>query len=285
MKFPAFDYVSPTSLDEVLAVLEERGGAAAVLAGGQSLLPILAFRLAAPEIVVDLRNVPGLAEIGIGGDGVRLGARVRWCDIERDARLATAHPLLLEATRHIAHYQIRNRGTVGGSLALADPASELPGVAVTCDGEIAITGSAGERVVKAGDFFLGPMSTGLGPGEIITGLRLPPWPPSRRWAFIEFSRRRGDFALAGIALYFDLDAKGRAIDTHMGVIGASDRPRRLNTAERIIDGNSIDAAVIEAAAMAASQAVEPLESHHAPADYLRALVATLLERSLLQASR
>ena len=153
MKFPAFDYVSPTSLDEVLAVLEERGDAAAVLAGGQSLLPILAFRLAAPEIVVDLRNVPGLAEIGIGGDGVRLGARVRWCDIERDARLATAHPLLLEATRHIAHYQIRNRGTVGGSLALADSASELPGVAVTCDGEIAITGSAGERVIKAGDFF------------------------------------------------------------------------------------------------------------------------------------
>ena len=285
MKFPAFDYVSPPSLDEVVAVLEERRDMAVVLAGGQSLLPILAFRLAAPEIVVDLKNVPGLDEIGTDSDGVRLGARVRWCDIERDAALATAHPLLVDATRNIAHYQIRNRGTDGGSLALAAPASELLGVAVTCDGEIVITSSAGERGVKADNFFLGPMSTCLEPDEIITELSLPAWPASRRWAFIEFARRRGDFALAGIALYYDLDLKGRAVNAHIGAIGASDRPRRLNVAEQIVDGSSIDAEVIEAAAIAASEAFEPLETHHAPADYRRAILATLVERALLQASR
>ena len=121
--------------------------------------------------------------------------------------------------------------------------------------------------------------------EIITALSLPAWPASRRWAFIEFARRRGDFALAGIALYYDLDLKGRAVNAHIGAIGASDRPRRLNVAEQIVDGSSIDAEVIEAAAIAASEAFEPLETHHAPADYRRAILATLVERALLQASR
>jgi len=292
MKFPAFDYVSPASLDEVLALLDERGDAATVLAGGQSLMPILAFRLAAPELVIDLKNVPGLDSIEVGGDeGVRLGARVRWRDIERDQALGTAHPLLVEATRNIAHYQIRNRGTVGGSLALADPAAELPGIAVTCDGEIAIAGSSGERVVKAVDFFLGPMSTALAANEIITGLRLPAWPTwpagtksPRRWAFLEFARRRGDFALAGIALYYDLNAEGRATGAHIGVIGASDRPRRLSAAEQLINGSTVEDEAIEAAAIAAAEAVDPMEDFHAPADYRRGLVKTLVERALKQAA-
>ena len=284
MKFPAFDYVSPASLGEVVALLEERGDAATVLAGGQSLMPILAFRLAAPELVVDLKNVPGLGAIDTGGDGVRLGARVRWCDIERDAALAAAHPLLLEATRNIAHYQVRNRGTVGGSLALADPAAELPGIAVTCDAEIAITGAAGERLVKAADFFLGPMTTSLETGEIITELRLPAWPEGRRWAFLEFARRRGDFAMAGVALYYDTGADGRAAGTHIGVIGASDRPLRLNAAERLIDGSDVGDEAIEAAAASASGAVDPIEDFHAPADYRRGLVKTLVERALRQAA-
>lgn len=284
MKFPAFDYVSPTSLDEVVALLEERGDAATVLAGGQSLLPILAFRLAAPELVVDLKNVPGLDLIGVGGEGVRLGARVRWCEIERDAALATAHPLLVAATRHIAHYQVRNRGTVGGSLALADPAAELPGIAVTCDAEIAITSGSGERVAKADDFFLGSMTTSLEPNEIITELRLPAWPDGRRWAFLEFARRRGDFALAGVAVFYDVNAEGQATGTHIGVIGASDRPRRLGAAERMIDGSGVGDEAIEAAAVAASEAVDPMQDFHAPTDYRRGLVKTLVERALKQAA-
>lgn len=284
MKFPAFDYASPTSLAEAVALLAKRDGDAMLLAGGQSLMPILAFRMAAPSLLVDLKDVPALGRIESGDAGVRLGARVRWRDIERHAGLADTHPLLVEATRHIAHYQIRNRGTVGGSLALADPAAEMPGVAVTCDAVLALAGSSGERQVPASDFFLGPMTTVLAADEILTSVHLPAWPVGRRWAFQEFARRRGDFALAGIALYYDLDGDGRATNTHIGVIGASDRPHRLKAAEAAIDGTAVDAVAVAVAAEAAAAEVSPMEDHHAPADYRRALVATLVERALEAAS-
>ena len=284
MKFPSFDYACPTSLADAVALLNGRRDDAVVLAGGQSLMPLLAFRLATPGLLVDLKKVPGLDAIRIGANGVRLGARVCWCDIEGNAELAMAHPLLAEAVRHIAHYQIRNRGTVGGSIALADPAAEMPGIAVTCDAEIAIMGSAGERVVKAVDFFLGPMATCLEADEIVTEVRLPPWPEKRRWAFLEFARRRGDFALAGVALFHDHDPDGHAANAHIGVIGASDRPTRLMAAENAVNGHAMDAAIIEAAAEAASKAVDPMEDHHAPADYRRALVGTLVERALTRAA-
>ncbi len=284
MKFPDFDYACPTSLDEALALLAEHGDEAVLLAGGQSLMPVLAFRLAAPGLLVDLKKVPGLGHIETDGEGVRLGANVRWCEILRNKALASAHPLLVDAIGHVAHYQIRNRGTVGGSLAYADPAAEMPGIAVTCDGEIIVMGPSGERNVKAGDFFLGALATSLAPGEIITGLRLPPWPRDRRWAFIEFARRRGDFALAGVALYYDVDSAGRADDAHIGVIGASDRPCRLAAAENVINGNAVDADIITAAAEAASHEVDPMEDFHAPAAYRRALVQTLVERALRRAA-
>ena len=283
MKFPTFEYASPNCLADAVALLADRGDGAMVLAGGQSLMPILAFRMAAPGLLVDLKNVPDLDGIEFDETGVRLGARVRWRDIERHAGLAAAHPLLVEATRHVAHYQVRNRGTVGGSLALADPAAEMPGVAVTCDAEMTIAGPTGDRVASAEDFFLGPMTTCLEPDEILIEVRLPAWPAERRWAFREFARRRGDFALAGIALHYDLDAQGRAAETHIGVIGASDRPHRLRAAEASIDGMALDAAAIAKAAEAAAAEVDPMTDHHAPADYRRALVATLVERALLQA--
>src|SRR5689334_20538977 len=129
MKLPAFEYAAPTTIADAVALLGSRDGNAKLLSGGQSLMPILAFRLAAPELIVDLKRIPGLDKIEIGPDGVRIGAKVRWCDIEEDERLETAHPLLSEAIKHVAHYQIRNRGTVGGSLAHADPAAEMPGIA------------------------------------------------------------------------------------------------------------------------------------------------------------
>lgn len=284
MKFPAFDYAAPDSLDEAVALLAAHGEDAMVLAGGQSLMPILAFRMAAPSLLVDLKKVPALDRIDIGAEGVTLGARVRWCDIERHAGLAAAHPLLAEATRHIAHYQIRNRGTVGGSLALADPAAELPGVAVACDALLTLAGPGGERHVAAAEFFLGPMTTAIAPDEILTAVHFPAWPENRRWAFQEFARRKGDFALAGVALHYDLDAQGRARDMRIGVIGASDRPHRLHAAEATMNGSAVDAAIIAAAAAAASTEVSPMEDHHAPADYRRALVATLVERALQEAA-
>ena len=226
MKPAPFEYRAPNLLDDAIALLAADPDAT-VLAGGQSLMPLLAFRLATPSMLVDLGRIPGLGGISVGDDGVRLGAMVRWRDIECDVRLPAAHPLLQEAVAHVAHYQIRNRGTDGGSLAHADPAAELPGVAVTCAGEITLVGPGGSRRVAAAEFFTGPLSTVRRADEIITELHLPFWPRQRRWAFRKFARRRGDFALAGILLFYDEDNAGEIGNAHVGVIGAADRPQRL----------------------------------------------------------
>lgn len=280
MKLPPFDYAAPTTLDEAIALLAASGGGARPLSGGQSLLPVLAFRLAAPTLLVDLGRIPGLDRIEAGAQGVRLGARVRWCDIERHAMLAKVHPLLVAAIDHVAHYQVRNRGTVGGSLAHADPSAEMPGIAVTCDAAIVLKGTRGERVVPAGEFFTGALSTALESDELIVEVRFPPWPANRRWAFEEFARRRGDFAMAGVALHYDLDAQGRVQDAHIGVIGACTRPHRIAEAEAELNGRPVAEASILAAARAAGAAVRPLDDLHASAAYRRALVETLLERAL-----
>lgn len=288
MKLPSFEYASPATLAEAVALLASSGGTAKPIAGGQSLLPTMAFRLAAPTLLVDLRRVPDLDRIAIREDGVRLGAKVRWRDIEDDAGLRTAHPLLVAAIAHVAHYQIRNRGTVGGSLAHADPAAEMPGIAVTCDAELTLTGASGSRVVRSGDFFLGSLSTALADDELIVEIRLPPWPAKRRWAFEEFSRRRGDFALAGIALFYDVDegpdGSARARNAHVGVIGACHRAHRLPAAESALDGSIIDESAIRKAASAAAAAVDPPDDLHSSAAYRRALVETLVERALKHAS-
>jgi aerobic carbon-monoxide dehydrogenase medium subunit len=284
MKLPPFEYRSPITLAEAVAILVAEGGAARPLAGGQSLLPILAFRLAAPSVLVDLGRIPDLRRITIDDRGAHLGAMTRWRDIENDERLRAAHPLLVEAIGHVAHYQIRNRGTVGGSLAHADPATEMPGIAVTCEADIEVVGPSGSRNIAAADLFVGPLTTSLAPDEIITGVRLPSWPQGRRWGFEEFSRRRGDYALAAVALYYDEDENGRAMNAHVGVIGAGDTPLRLTAAEQAINGRAVGDGTIAAAAQAASETVDPPDDIHAPAVYRRALVGTLLERALKRAA-
>jgi carbon-monoxide dehydrogenase medium subunit len=284
MKVPPLDYACPATLAEAVALLAAHNGEAKPIAGGQSLMPMLAFRVASPSLLVDLRKLPDLNRIAIGDDGVRLGALVRWRDIEDDVRLRSAQPLLAAAIEHVAHYQIRNRGTVGGSLAHADPAAEMPGIALTCDAEISVMGSAGARVIRAQDFFLGPLTTALAADEIITEVKLPAWPARRRWGFQEFSRRRGDFALAGIALFYDEDDDGKAVNAHAGAIGVGDRPVRLSVVEATLNGHVVDAATIAAAAKAASTEVEPADDIHAPAAYRRALVGTLTERALKAAA-
>ncbi len=284
MKPAPFDYQTPATLRAAIDLLAA-DPEATVIAGGQSLMPVLAFRLAAPSMLVDLRRVAGLGNIAVDDSGVRLGSRVRWRDIEDDRRLETAHPLLREAIAHVAHYQIRNRGTVGGSLAHADPAAELPGIAVTCDAEITLVGTAGERTIRAGEFFTGPLSTLRQPDEIITELRLPFWPADRRWAFREFAQRQGDFALAGIAVFYDEDQGGRVRNAHVGVIGACHRPHRLAEVETVLNGNPIDQGLIREAAETAARTVEPPDDLHAPAIYRRALVATLIDRGLRAASQ
>src|SRR5271156_6340544 len=179
MKLPPFEYACPGSVSEAVALLAAHDGEAKALAGGQSLVPMLAFRVAAPALLVDLRKLSELRRIKIAEEGVTLGAMVRWSDILKDARLQKAHPLLVAAIEHVAHYQIRNRGAAGGSLAHADPAAEMPGIAVTCEAKIAVLGKAGARVIEAADFFHGPLMTALKSDEIITEIRLPAWPAQR----------------------------------------------------------------------------------------------------------
>jgi aerobic carbon-monoxide dehydrogenase medium subunit len=283
MKLPPFEYACPTSIAEAVALLATHDGEAKPLAGGQSLVPMLAFRVASPSLLVDLRKLAELRQIRITPDGVALGAMVRWRDILDDARLATAHPLLLAAVAHVAHYQIRNRGTVGGSMAHADPAAEMPGIAVTCEAQIAVMGEAGARVIAAEDFFQGPLMTALKPDEIITEIRLPLWPRGRRFGFEEFARRRGDFAMAAAAVFYD-DDNGKARNAHVGVIGVGDRPLRLRSVEAVINGNKIDDDVIAKAEAAASAAVDPRDDIHASAAYRKALVGVMVERALKAAA-
>jgi aerobic carbon-monoxide dehydrogenase medium subunit len=283
MKLPAFEYACPAALAEAVALLAAGGGDAKVLAGGQSLVPMMAFRVASPALLVDLRKLADLRRIEITDAWVRLGAMARWRDIEDDARLDTAHPLLKAAVAEVAHYQIRNRGTVGGSIAHADPAAEMPGIAVTCDAEIAVVGRAGSRVIDAADFFIAPLVTALAADEIIVEIRLPAWPAKRRWAFREFARRRGDFAMAGTALFYDVDGDGKARNAHVGAIGVGDGPVRLAAAEAAINGHAVDVATSERAGAAASAAVTPQSDIHASAAYRKALLGTLVERALQSA--
>jgi aerobic carbon-monoxide dehydrogenase medium subunit len=284
MKPSAFEYASPSTVAEAVSLLASRNGNAKVISGGQSLMPMLAFRLASPELLVDLKRLKNLDMIQIGKDGVRLGAKVRWCDIESDARLAVSHPLLAEAIKHVAHYQIRNRGTVGGSVAHADPSAEMPGIAMTCDALMTIVGSAGTRIEKAADFFTGPLQTSLEPDEILTEVHLPAWPADRRWAFLEFARRKGDFAMAGIALHYDLDSAKQIVDARVGAIGVADRPIRLTVVEAVLNGNVLNEKLIAAASAAARQSIDPPSDIHAPGAYRAALVATLLARGLTKSA-
>jgi carbon-monoxide dehydrogenase medium subunit len=283
MKLPPFEYACPTTIAEAVALLASHDGEAKVLAGGQSLVPMLAFRIASPSLLVDLRKLSKLREIEISQDGVKLGAMVRWREILDDARLRTAHPLLITAVEHVAHYQIRNRGTVGGSIAHADPAAEMPGIAVTCEAKIAAAGKAGARIIEAANFFRGPLVTSLNPEEIITEIRLPPWPANRRFGFQEFARRRGDFAMAGVALFYDEDGR-KAKNAHVGVIGVADRPLRLAAVEQVLNGCTIDEATIAKAEAVASASVDPVDDIHANGAYRKALIGVMVERALLAAA-
>ncbi|MGA2944519.1 MAG: xanthine dehydrogenase family protein subunit M [Xanthobacteraceae bacterium] len=279
MKLPPFEYACPTSVSEAVALLASHEGEAKPLAGGQSLVPMMAFRVASPSLVVDLRKLAELRQIKISDESVTLGAMVRWREILDDARLRTVQPLLVAAVEHVAHYQIRNRGTVGGSIAHADPAAEMPGIVLTCDAKIAVTGKAGARVIDAANFFEGPLMTALKSDEIITEIRLPAWPAKRRFGFQEFARRRGDFALAAALLFYDDDG-GKARNAHVGAIGVADTPVRLPAVEQVLNGSAIDETTIAKAEAAASASVDPHDDIHASGAYRKALVGVMVERAL-----
>jgi carbon-monoxide dehydrogenase medium subunit len=283
MKLPLLDYIRPATLADAIALLEKHGSDAKIIAGGQSLMPLLAFRLLSPKLLIDIGRLPDLGHVNMSADAIDIGALVTWRDIERDPRLADGHPLLAAAIAHVAHYQIRNRGTVGGSLAHADPAAEMMGIAVTCDAQVTIAGPAGLRIVPFDKFCTGSLSTVLEPNELVISVRLPAWRKQRRWGFEEFARRRGDFALAGVAIYYDRTQRGQIIDAHIGVFGVADRPMRLTAVEDLINGQMLDAQLVIRAAELARTMVDPPDDIHASADYRRDLLGVLLERALARA--
>jgi carbon-monoxide dehydrogenase medium subunit len=280
MKLPNFDYAAPSSVDDAVALLANSSGDARIIAGGQSLLPIMAFRLASPTLLIDIGKIPGLRDIRLDDGGLHVGALVRWCDIERNALVAEHLPILKEAVSHIAHYQVRNRGTVGGSLALADPAAEMPCIAVTCGATLTLAGAAGTRKVAAQDFILGGMETDLRPDEILVAVQFPRWPQSRRWSFKEFAKRRGDFALAGVAAYADLDDSNRVTRCAIGILGVGTHAQRLGEVEALLQGQELAPDLIARAAAAARAIVDPPDDIHAPRAYRKAITGTLVQRAL-----
>jgi len=284
MKPAKFEYFAPNHVTEALALMSDKGENARFLAGGQSLVSMMNFRLATPSVLVDLNEIPKLRKVHIGVSGeLQVGAMTRTRQIETDPAIAGANPLLSATAAHIAHFQIRNRGTIGGSLAHADPAAEFPGVALVCDARILVRDQDGRRTVKAKDFFKGVFANELSVGDLIEKIIFPPWPPDRCWAFQEISRREGDFAIIGIAAWFDVDEIGKISDTRIAAIGAGDTPLRLNSAESTLLGHSPDADLFALAASVGGEDLDPGSDIHASAEYRREVGAVLIERVLLEA--
>ena len=282
MKPAKFDYHAPTSLDEAVALLQRYSGDAKILAGGQSLMPLLNFRLSRPAALVDLNRIASLAYIREENGQVRLGAMTRQRTIEFSPVVARRLPLLSEATKWVGHLPIRTRGTIGGSIAHADPSAEYPAVLTALEGEVVARGPKGERVVKAKDLFLTYLTTSLESDEVISEIRLPVMPVGAGFALEEFARRHGDFAIVAIAAMVVRDA-ARCKQARLATAGAGPVPVRLRAAEEILERDGVTDAAIDAAARRAAELVSPDSDIHASADYRRHLTMVLTRRALKRA--
>lgn len=283
MKPSPFAYSAPTTLDEALAVLAQAGDDAKVLAGGQSLLPILNMRLAAPAHLVDINRVEGLDFVRMEDGGVRVGACARHSRVERDEAAYGVLPLLRQALRLVAHPVIRNRGTTVGSLAHADPCGEMTAVLAVLDGTVEVARAGSTRTVAAGDFFVGPLESAVQPGELAVSAYFPALPPRTGTAFVEVARRHGDYAVCGLAAVVTLDDAGLVERARAAYISVAPTPLVLDLTEAV-RGRSVDAADWAAAADLAVGQVDPEPDIHASADYRRHLAGVLTRRGLLEAA-
>jgi carbon-monoxide dehydrogenase medium subunit len=282
VKPPRFDYHAPTTVEEALGLLTRYQGDAKVLAGGQSLMPLLNFRLVRPAALIDLNRIPTLAYIHDANGQVRLGAMTRQRAVEFSAVVRQRLPLLVEATRWVGHLPIRTRGTIGGSIAHADPAAEYPAVLTALEGEVVARSPRGERSLRAADLYQTYLTTTLAADEILTEVRLPAMPAGSGWAFEEFARRHGDFALVGIAAVVMPDG-GRHPRVRLATAGVGPVPARLRAAEEILERDGLTDAAIAAAAAKAGELVQPDADIHASADYRRHLTGVLTARALKRA--
>lgn len=280
MKPSPFSYAAPSSLDEVLSTLAELGEDAKLLAGGQSLVPLLSLRLAYPTALVDLGGVPDLSYIRVDGEQVEIGAMTLERTVERSGDIAKNVPLLSEAMPFVGHPAIRNRGTIGGSAAHADPAAEIPAVAVTSDAELILQSAArGKRTVCAEDFFLGFLTTALEPDEALVSLRIPAARPGTGTAFVEVSRRHGDFAVVGAASVIRL-RDGVVEHSRLCLTGVADTPLRRREAEMVLVGAAPSPELFDEAADAASASLEPHSDLHGTVAFRKHLARVLSRRAL-----
>jgi CO/xanthine dehydrogenase FAD-binding subunit len=279
MKPPAFAYVSPRSVSEAVAMLQRYNGEAKLLAGGQSLVPLLNFRMLRPSALVDLNRIQGLDYIVDEAGGLRIGAMTRHHTVEMSALVQSRFPVLAEAMTHVAHLAIRNRGTFGGSLAHADPAAELPMLAVLLDAEIVTVSATGAGRRAAKEFFLGPLTTALADDEVLTEVYLPAIPTRTGSAFAEFALRHGDFAIAAVAATLTA-GNGKIGEARLAVTGVGDTPLRLCPVEILLNGQQFTPELAATAAEQARDLVTPNSDLRGSADYRRHLVAGLTERVL-----
>jgi carbon-monoxide dehydrogenase medium subunit len=281
MKAAEFDYVRATSIDEVCDLLDDSGDHR-IIAGGQTLVPLMAMRLARPSLLIDIADVAELRGIRVEDDTLVIGAATRQVDAERSALVRERLPLLAAALRWVGHPQTRNRGTVGGSIAAADPSAEIPLVAVTLAGHAVARSKAGDAVLALADFFRGPMTTALAPDQCLVEIRLPLWPGRTGCGFHEVSARASDFALAAAAAQVTLDAAGTCTRLAAALGGVGAAPVRVRTPEVLV-GRRLDAAAIDAAVAGIDAEIAPEDDPHASAAYRRRVARVLLARAIADA--
>ena len=282
MKPAAFEYHAPRTVDEAVGFLAAAGDDAKVLAGGQSLVPLMNMRLARPRMIVDLNRVRGLDRLAEARGVVKIGAMVRQRAAERSALITARCPLLRDALGWVGHPQIRNRGTIGGSIAHADPAAEIPAVLVALGGEVTVRGPKGPRTIRAADLFVTYLTTAIGASEVLTEVRIPAMPRGAGWSWMEIARRHGDFALAGVGVMLAL-RRGVIADARIGLTGVGPAPVRAGAAERLLTGAAPSEALWLRAADAVRGAIEPDGDLHASADYRRHVAGVLTVRALREA--
>jgi len=284
MKPAPFEYHAPDSLEQALSLMRQHTGAAKLLAGGQSLVPAMNFRVAQPSVLIDLNRASELSYIHEDGNVIRVGAMTRERHLEFASSIAKRIPLLHEATPFIAHPQIRNRGTIGGSIVNADPAAELPVLATALDARLKAKNASGERWINASDFFVGMFTTALEPDEILVEIELPFMPERTGWSFMEVAPRAGDYAMMGVAALVTLDESGKCQQAKLVYLNAGEGPTEAAGAAKLLEGAKLsDQELEDAANMASEKEINPFGNMHASVDFQRHLAKVLTKKALKQA--
>lgn len=282
MKPAPFDYIAPTTIAEACQILADAGGGATLLAGGQTLMPLLNLRMSQPFVLIDINRIAELKGITRTDGGTRIGPITRQCEVLTDETLAEHLPVYVEAVRHVGHHQTRNRGTVGGSIALGEPAAEQPATAVALGAELELTSVRGARRIKAEDFYIGPYMTAIEPDELLTSIHIPDWPKGHVMLFREVTQRPGDFALVGMvgALVLDGDRITRA---GIAWFGMGPTPIKARQAEAALIGQTLSGLDTAAIADLAIADTAPFTDHHASAEYRRTVGRRIFARTLREA--